>query len=304
MRRSVRKSESQEDGVNNRNTVNNITKRIGVVGLCLGMVLLMVAQALADELNFEDVARARADSLAGLLVQEWSGARDPSTIRALLTGLQELGPPSSSAQSSLTPVLVGILDDSSTFKEGTQYLAVSQLDLMKLSTPSVIAGLEQCLARTDRNLPRLASGVTLSLRGYVQNALPVVEEYASVGWEPPDSLKVLGLADDADPVAPFLLPPKWKPLTLVEQADEDSLNAYFIRILAYPREAHRVHAIDFLLQKGIAVDEALDAAQGILENPEPCAPGDPEYAEQRNLLYILEEFGGARGRALAAQYQR
>jgi len=39
MRRSVRKTEHQEDVVNNKNTVNNRTMRMGVVGLCLGVAL-------------------------------------------------------------------------------------------------------------------------------------------------------------------------------------------------------------------------------------------------------------------------
>jgi hypothetical protein len=41
MRRSVGRIENQEDGVNNKNTLNNRTMRIGAVGLCLGVALSM-----------------------------------------------------------------------------------------------------------------------------------------------------------------------------------------------------------------------------------------------------------------------
>jgi hypothetical protein len=243
-----------------------------------------------------------ADSLAGALEEEWEGARDPSTIRKLLSGLQEYGPPSNSKQSSLVPVLAGIVDDCEDFAEFTQYLAVSQMYVMRVASSTAISAFEECLPRTSRALPRLASAVSLVILEHVQEALPVVEEYAQEGWRPPDSLETLGLRDDANPFVAFL-GRTGERLRFSNSADEDSLNAYFARVLDYPAERDRMFAIEFLLRNGAAMDQALDAAQNVLEHRKPCVPGDIEYAEQLNLLYDLRHFGGERGKAIAAPYE-
>ena len=274
-----------------------LTRAVVVIEALL--VLAAASQTVAQELNIDPVMRQEADSYAGDLVQEWGGARNPSTIRQLLRGLQQYGPPSHSTEASLVPVLVGIIDDMTDFNEFSQYLAVSQLNAMQVTSTNVMSAYEECLVRTNRDLPRLTSGVSLVLLGHIQGALPVVDEYARTEWTPPDSLDSLGIGYDANPVSPFLLPPDQKPLRLSNSTDEDSLNAYFTRVLSYSDTLGRISAIDFLLQKGIAVEQALQAAQDLLEHIEP---GPYEYAQRHNLVYILETFGGERGKAIAAPY--
>jgi hypothetical protein len=65
MRRGVRKTENQEDGVNNKNTVNNRTKRIGVVGLCLGVALSASVAFCVEPPSVEWIRTFSGDGEAG-----------------------------------------------------------------------------------------------------------------------------------------------------------------------------------------------------------------------------------------------
>lgn len=278
-------------------------KKIVGWGLLIGGLLasVMTSRTPADELNVDPELREEANLYAQDLVSEWAGARNPDTILQLLAGLHEYGPASHSTEASLVPVLVGIVDDTTDFTESPQYLAVSQLYAMEISTADAVSAFEACLGCTDRMLSRLVAGVSLVRLGYVQEALPIVEEYAQDMWQPPDSLDSLGIGDEADPVSAFLLPPDDTPLRLSDPVAEDSLNAYFVRVLAYPDTFGRIDAIDFLLQKGVAVEQALQAAQDLLEHLEP---GPYQYADQHNLVYILDTFGGEAGKAIAKPYEQ
>jgi len=301
MRRGVRKTGNWEGSVNNRNTVDTRIMRIGLVGLCLGLALVMITPASAGRQNPDLESRAVADSFGSALVQEWNAARDSSSIRELLGGVREFGPPSDSIQASLVPVFAGIIHDIAGFAEFTQYLTVAQMDDWGTASASTESAFEEGLACTGRDLLRLASGVALVKLGWVQEALPVVEGYAQEGWQYPDTLDTTHtVEDDEDPVTPFY----WHTWRETDPVAEDSLNAYMTRVLSYPLEIRRIEAAIFLLRKGIATEQALDAAQEIIEQPQPCSDGDVEYAEQLNLVWALKAYGGARGRAIAAMYRR
>lgn len=275
--------------------------RIRAVGLCLGAVLLMMSQASAGRQNPDPEIRAIADSFGRELILEWDGVRDSSNIRKLLGGVQEFGPPSGGIQAGLVPVFAGVVDDTDRFAEITQYLAVTQLGHWHLESADAESVFWRGLANTSRDLPRLASAVALVKSGRVQEVLSVVEEYARNGWKYTDTLDTTHwvLEDDYDPVAPF-----WPGWHATDPVDDDSLNAYMVRVLSYPFESRRIAAIIILLEKGVAIDQALDAAQIIVENPEPCFDGETEYADQLNLVYILGKDGGARGRSVAAMYRK
>ena len=199
-------------------------------------------------------------------------------------------------------MLAGIVTDTAGFPEITQYLAVTHLDDWRAGGATAISAFQSGLADTSRDLVRLASGVALVKLGHVQEALPVVEGYALEGWEYADTLDTTHwvLADNSDPVTPFY----WTRWREDDPAAEDSLNAYMTRVLSYPLEIRRLQAAIFLLEKGIAAEQALDAAQEIIEHPQPCSDGDVEYAEQLNLVWVLKKYGGARGRAIAAKYRK
>lgn len=271
------------------------------------MVWIVATAALSQEIGVgvpytgpksQELADVYGDSLA----REWEGNRDSSTIRNLLWQVKDFGPPSGFIRASLVAVLSGIVTDAAGFQEITQYLAVTLLDDWRTASESAISALETGLADTSRDLVRLASGVALVKLGHVQKALPVVEGYARAGWEYADTLDTTHwvLGDNSDPVTPFY----WSTWREDDPASEDSLNAYMTRVLSYPREWRRIQAIEFLLVKRVATEQALDAAERIVEHPELCSDGDVEYAEQLNLIHALKTYGGTRGRAIAAKYRK
>lgn len=256
--------------------------------------------AQTDELNFDPDRRGDADFYAQILETEWVVLRNPSLIKWTLGQVTEFGPPSHSTEAKLVPILVAILHDARHFDDLSQYLAASQLDDMEIPSATVVAALKECLAHAERELTRLASGVALVKLGYVQEALPVVEYYARTPWHSTDSSAIPGDAYDLNPVGAFLLLPDMRPLRLADPVAEDSLNAYFVRDLSCPDPEDRLDAVYFLLQKGIAMQQALQTAEDLLEHLEP---GPYEYAFQHNLVYILDTFGGKAGKAIAAPYR-
>jgi hypothetical protein len=99
----------------------------------------------------------------------------------------------------------------------------------------------------------------------------------------------------------FLYPP----LTLSERKEDSVLNRYFVRVLSYPSQDHRMDAIRFLLLKdGTNKNAAFDAAIDILANPQPDRGARFIERDRGEVLTLLRKHGGVRGKVLAETYEK
>lgn len=227
---------------------------------------------------FESAEERAAGAYTEELVQLCESGADRQTLNNACSDLRKGGHLlKEKERQKLVAPLLSVLDDTVKYDDVTHREVI--LLLGRLRRPEVIPALLACLKREDR------------LLGQARGGLPVVEEWARHG----------GGIVARSPTQEFLYPL----LKLPERVEDSALNQYFVRVLFYPPQSQRIEAIQFLLQKdGTDKEAAFAAAIDILEHLRPDKDNRFVERDREFVLCALQKYGGARGKALAAAYDR
>jgi hypothetical protein len=248
----------------------------------------LAAAGLFDVFESYDVrdARSRARKLVGLCEASAAGQqlRDACFGVRIRNGLLR-----DRERQALVMPLLAVLNDTCRYDDGVHFEVIALLG--RLRRPEVIPTLRTCLQREGRPLTKFQSGAALTRLGQARAGLPAVEEWARRGF------RIDTLGTPGSPTQEFLYPL----LRLPDAAEDSALNQYFVRVLSYPSQTQRIHAIEFLLRKDATGKEAaFDAAVDILAHPQPDKGGRFIERDRGAVLCILQKHGGARGKFLAA----